>query len=99
MPYICDIRELRNMTAYEISDVIAAGKQREIRRARENELLAFNIAALVLTAFNAPMMFPSDPDSAFRHKRRVIPEDGGKAAFMALADRINGRYGCDRAGR
>ncbi len=79
------------MTACEISDAIQAGKQRELLALRRNELLAFNTAALVLTAFNAPQIFPSDPDIAFGHERRSISPDGGKAAFMALADRINVR--------
>ena len=61
-----------------------------MRRARENELLAFNIGALVLAAFNAPQRFPADPDSAFGHASR---DDGGKSAFMAVADRVNGRFG------
>ncbi len=77
------------MTAYELDDLIEAGKRRAADAVREKELLAFNIGALVLTAFNAPQRFPVTPDDAFGRKR--VRADGGRADFMEIAKQLNAR--------
>lgn len=77
------------LTAYELGEIIEAGKRRAADAARENELLSFNIGALVLAAFNAPQRFPQTPDAAFG--RRTAPADGGKADMMRMAEQINKR--------
>ncbi len=77
------------LTAYELGEIIEAGKRRAADSARENELLSFNIGALVLAAFNAPQRFPRTPDAAF--SRKTAPADGGKADMIAIAEQINKR--------
>lgn len=100
--YLPDVNALWQFTADELCRIADAGRRRlremHERRVRENELLAFNIGALVLTAFNAPQRFPQDPDRAFGHKTRSMHNDGGKSAFMAVADRINDSIGTDNKG-
>lgn len=78
------------MTAYELEETIAAGRKRDADKAARDELLAFNIGALVLAAFNAPQRFPKTPDAAFG-RRPDIPADGGKSGFMAVAEQLNMR--------
>ena len=78
------------MTAYVLSEVISAGRRNAASRARENELLAFNIGALVLAAFNAPSRFPHTPADAFG--RKDTPRDGGKAGFMSIAGQLNRKF-------
>ena len=85
-----DIRGLWELTAAELDGIITAGRRRNAETARQNELLAFNTAALVLAAFNAPKRFPKTPDEAFG-RRPAPPADGGKSAFMAVAEQINRR--------
>lgn len=86
-----DIRVLWELTARETEELIAAGRKREAAAARENELLAYNIGALVLTAFNAPSKYPRSPDAAFG-RRAVQSPDGGKAVFMSIAKQLNRRF-------
>ncbi len=83
------------LTAYELGEMIEAGKRRAADAARGYELLSFNIGALVLAAFNAPQRFPQTPDAAFG--RRSVPADGGKADMMHIAGQINKRL-ADRNG-
>ena len=78
------------MTAYELEDVIRAGRRRDREYARTLETLAFNIGALVLTAVNAPGRFPKTPDAAFSREIKS-PADGGKADMAAIAQQINRR--------
>ncbi|MBR5088925.1 MAG: hypothetical protein IK093_05815 [Ruminiclostridium sp.] len=80
------------MTAAELDEVIAAGRKRAERRARSDELLAFNIGALVLTAFNAPGRYPKTPESAFGRKP-AAPADGGRRDFAEIARQLNARLG------
>lgn len=89
--YTSDVRGLWELTAAELDAVIGAGRRRDAMTARQNELLAFNTAALVLAAFNAPKRFPKTPDEAFG-RRPEPPADGGKSAFMAAAEQINKRF-------
>ena len=91
LPFIAEPRVLWDMTAAEISELISAGEERRAAAARENELLAYNIGALVLTAFNAPSRYPKSPEAAFG-RRPVPPADGGKAAFMRAAGQFNRRF-------
>lgn len=88
--YTSDARGLWNLTASELDAIIGAGRRKDALTARQNELLAFNTAALVLAAFNAPKRFPRTPDEAFGRVPEP-PADGGKSAFMAVAEQINKR--------
>ena len=88
--YTRDISGLWELTAAELDELITAGRAARTDEARENELLAFNIGALVLAAFNAPQRFPKTPDAAFGRKA-AMPEDGGKSDFMKIAVRLNKR--------
>ncbi|MBQ9383549.1 MAG: hypothetical protein IJT87_04880 [Ruminiclostridium sp.] len=81
---------LWSMTAYELDDIIRAGRRRQRDDAASLETLAFNIGALVLTAVNAPRRFPKTPEEAFGGKRSVSP-DGGKADMLLIAEQINRR--------
>ncbi len=90
-PYVSDVRTLWELTAYETEELIRAGRKREAARARENELLAYNIGALVMTAFNAPSKYPRSPDAAFGRKHSPA-SDGGKADFMSIAKQLNRRF-------
>gem|GEM_PF-1549594 len=97
MPYVSDIRVLWELTAYETEEIIKAGRKREAAGIRENELLAYNTGALVLTAVNAPAKYPKSPDAAFG--RRPAPAaDGGKSGFMSIAKQFNRRF-ADRGKR
>ncbi|MBQ3842139.1 MAG: hypothetical protein II820_05570 [Ruminiclostridium sp.] len=78
------------LTAAELDELIAAGRAARADEIRENELLAFNIGALVLAAFNAPQRFPKTPDAAFGRKPEM-PADGGKSSFAEIAARLNKR--------
>ena len=82
---------LWDMTAYELDEVISAGRKRDAAMARENELLAYNIGALVLTAVNAPSKYPRSVDAAFG-RRPAQAADGGKAGFMLIAEQLNRRF-------
>lgn len=86
-----DIRLLWELTAYETEELIAAGRKRDAAAVRENELLAYNIGALVLTAVNAPQKFPRSPDAAFG-RRPAPPPDGGKSDFLRIAGQLNRRF-------
>lgn len=83
------------MTAGEIYERIRAGKSTYEKSLADlykaNEILAFNIGALVLTAVNAPSKFPKSPEDAFisRGKRDWRAE---KADFSIIAQRHNERY-------
>ena len=85
------------MTATELEETIAAGRKRDAERARENELLAYNIGALVLTAVNAPSKYPGTVNAAFGRRPPSAP-DGGKASFMHIAEQLNRRF-ADRENR
>ncbi len=78
------------MTASELDMLINAGRRAGNIRILENELLAYNIGALVLTAFNAPMKYPATPSEAFGRSPSV-PSDGGAEDFMKIAAQLNGR--------
>ena len=78
------------MTAAELDMLIDAGRRRKNGRILENELLAYNIGALVLTAFNAPMKYPATPAQAFG-RSPSLPSDGGVSDFMKIAQQLNGR--------
>lgn len=88
--YTHDISGLWELTAAELDELIAAGRDARAGEIRENELLAFNIGALVLAAFNAPQRFPKTPEAAFGRKAEM-PADGGKSEFMKIAGRLNRR--------
>ena len=90
-----DIRVLWELTAYETEEIISAGRIREAARARENEMLAYNIGALVLTAFNAPSRYPRSPEAAFG-RSSVPAADGGKSGFMGIAKQLNKRLAARR---
>ena len=83
------------MTAGEIYERIRAGKSTYEKSLADlykaNEILAFNIGALVLTAVNAPSKFPKSPEDAFIYqgKRDWRAE---KADFSIIAQRYNERY-------
>ena len=79
-----------DMTAFELEDTVAAGRRRDAENAYRDELLAFNIGALVLAAFNAPQRFPKTPAAAFGRKNDA-PADGGKSSFMMIAEQLNGK--------
>ncbi len=87
------------MTAGELYDWIRAKKSAYNKRLADlykaNEILAFNIGALVLTAVNAPSKFPKSPEEAFvfRGKRDWKAE---KADFSIIAQRHNERYRNER---
>ncbi len=91
------MRVLWELTAYETEELIAAGDRRGNAAARESEMLAYNIGALVLTAVNAPSRYPKSPEAAFG-KGSEPAEDGGKAAFMRIAGQLNRRI-ADRGNR
>ena len=82
------------MTAAEISDRISAAEKNESEKRaalyKANEILAYNIGALVLTAFNAPRKFPKSPDEVFvrKEKRDWRAE---KADFSEIARQLNSR--------
>ena len=88
--YADNPRSTWDMTGYELDELIDAGRRRKAEAAAENELLAFNIGALVLAAFNAPQRFPKTPGAAFGRKPPA-PADGGKSDFMRIAEQLNGR--------
>lgn len=83
------------MTAGEIDDWVRARKSAYEKGLADlykaNEILAFNIGALVLTAVNAPSKFPKSPEEAFisRGKRDWKAE---KADFRVIAQRHNEKY-------
>ena len=81
---------LWELTANELDEIIEAGRRKAAAKAAENELLAFNIGALVLAAFNAPSRFPQTPAAAFGRKTPV--QDGGKASFMQIAEQLNRKF-------
>ncbi|MGN0657904.1 MAG: hypothetical protein ACI4KR_14040 [Ruminiclostridium sp.] len=57
---------------------------------KANEILAFNIGALVLCAFNAPRRFPKSPTEAFK-KETSADWRAQKQAFLEIARQINKR--------
>ena len=83
-----DIPGLWRMSAGELYTLIDGGRERERRRARSDELLAYNTAALVIAAVHSPGTFPREPEEAFRRERAG---DGGKADFMEIARQLNAR--------
>lgn len=83
------------MTAGEIADWVKARKSAYEKGLADlykaNEILAFNIGALVLTAVNAPSKFPKSPEEAFiSHEKRDWKAE--KADFSIIAQRHNERY-------
>lgn len=86
-----DIRGSWQLTAHELEELITAGRSERAARAAEDEILAFNIGALVLSAFNAPDRFPRTPAAAFG-KRKPAPADGGKQVFAQIAEQFNKRF-------
>ena len=91
MMYAADPRVLWELTAYELEELAEAGEARRAAAAREYEQLAYNIGALVLAAVNAPQRYPKSCAEAFG-RNRAPAADGGKAAFMCAAERINRRF-------
>lgn len=89
--YAADPRLLWELTAYELEELAAIGEGRRAAAAREYEQLAYNIGALVLTALNTPQRYPKSCAEAFGRSPEP-PADGGKAAFMRAAERINRRF-------
>lgn len=82
------------MTAAEIESKITAVEKSELVRRAElykaNEILAFNIGALILTAFNSPRRFPKTPEEAFGRKENRDWR-AEKADFSEIARQLNSR--------
>ncbi|MGN0577287.1 MAG: hypothetical protein ACI4J4_01570 [Ruminiclostridium sp.] len=82
------------ITASEAEELIAAQRAAEEKRLADlykaNEILAFNIGALALCAFNAPQRFPKSPAEAFK-KEASADWRAQKQAFLEIAKQINKR--------
>lgn len=78
----------------EAEELIGAQRAAEEKRLADlykaNEILAFNIGALVLCAFNAPHRFPKSPAEAFR-KETSADWRAQKQAFLEIAKQLNRR--------
>ncbi|MGN0618279.1 MAG: hypothetical protein ACI4J7_04580 [Ruminiclostridium sp.] len=82
------------MTASEAEELIEAQRAAEEKRLADlykaNEILAFNIGALALCAFNAPGRFPKSPAEAFK-KETSADWRAQKQAFLEIAKQMNKR--------
>lgn len=83
------------MTVSEITDMINAKRTAYNNRFADlykaNEILAFNIGALVLTAVNLPTKFPKSPENAFINKRGKRDWQAEKSDFREIAKQLNKR--------
>lgn len=83
------------MTAAELFQLLRAGER--LRRERQSDalfadrLLAFNTAALIRTAVNAPERFPQSPDRAFPNRPHSWRE--AKAEMLGLSEKFSGKGG------
>lgn len=88
-----DPEKLWELTAAELFELSAAGERLRAEklsdRLRANELLAFNTAALALTAFHAPERFPESPSEAFPNRPRGWKE--AKAEMLRIAAELSRR--------
>lgn len=79
------------MTAAELFQLARAGER--LRRERQSDalsadrLLAFNTAALTLTAVNAPERFPESPEKSFSSRPRGWRE--AKAEMLRIAEKFS----------
>ena len=89
------------MTVSEITDMIEAKRKAYNNRLADlykaNEILAFNIGALVLCAFNAPGRFPKSPAEAFKREASADWR-AQKQAFLEIAKQLNRRKDKDNDG-
>lgn len=83
------------MTVSEITDMIEAKRRAYNNRLADlykaNEILAFNIGALVLTAVNLPTRFPKSPDTAFTQRSGKRDWKAEKSDFREIAKQLNKR--------
>lgn len=77
------------MTAAELFLILRAGERSQEDALFGDRLLAFNIAALTLTAVNAPERFPESPDKAFPSRARDWRE--AKAEMLGIAEKFSGK--------
>lgn len=79
------------MTAAELFLILRAGERSRRERQEDallgDRLLAFNIAALTLTAVNAPERFPESPDKAFPSRARDWRE--AKAEMLGISEKFS----------
>ncbi len=78
------------MTAAELFLILRAGERSRTERQNDklfgDRLLAFNIAALTLTAVNAPERFPESPDRAFPNRAHDWRD--AKAEMLRIAEKF-----------
>ena len=83
------------MTVSEITDMIEAKRKAYNNRLADlykaNEILAFNIGALVLTAVNLPTRFPKSPETAFTKRSGRRDWQAEKSDFKEIAKQLNNR--------
>ena len=83
------------MTVSEIADLIEAKRTAYNNRLADlykaNEILAFNIGALVLRAVNLPTKFPKSPEAAFTQKKGRRDWQAEKSDFKEIAKQLNKR--------
>lgn len=86
------------MTAAELFLILRAGERSRRERQEDalfgDRLLAFNIAALTLTAVNAPERFPESPDKAFPSRARDWRE--AKAEMLGIAEKFQKKGDCSK---
>lgn len=83
------------MTVSEIVDLLNAKRTAYNNRLADlykaNEILAFNIGALVLTAVNLPGKFPKSPEAAFTQRNGKRDWRAEKSDFYEIAKQLNKR--------
>ena len=83
------------MTVSETGDLIKAKRTAYNNRLADlykaNEILAFNIGALVLTAVNLPGKFPKSPEAAFTLRSGKRDWRAEKSDFREIAKQLNKR--------
>lgn len=77
------------MTAAELFLILRAGEYSRVERQFGDRLLAFNTAALTLTAVNAPERFPESPDKAFPNRAHDWRE--AKAEMIRISENFQKR--------
>lgn len=86
------------MTAAELFLILRAGERSRRERQEDalfgDRLLAFNIAALTLTAVNAPERFPESPDKAFPSRARDWRE--AKAEMLGISKNFQKKGDCSK---
>lgn len=79
------------MTAAELFLLLRAGERSRAEQQSDallgDRLLAFNTAALMLTAVNAPERFPENPDKAFPNRAHDWRE--AKAEMLRISEKFS----------